>query len=143
MDPEHRPTHSCRHCQRVVIRAEDILESRRLKLPHTGFEVWKAVKDGCEFFLLLFNLKYHDQCDEAKGMGALRDALVKMIDSIPAYRTKPSTLEVSRTLLKAQLWMGDFYIVIDEEDNTLVLSLIYDGTLMSVSGREIRAHPGT
>jgi hypothetical protein len=143
MDPEHRPAHSCRHCQRIVLRAENVLGSRRIKLPHTGFEIWNAVNDGCALFLLLFDLTYHDQCGETKGIGALRDTLVKIINSVPAYGTKLSMLEKSRTLLKAQLWIGEFDIVVDKRDDTLVLSLQFERLAMSKSGMEIKAHPGT
>jgi len=62
-DDEHRNVHldqppitphSCKHCQRIVLRREHFIDpNNRLMLPHTVSEIRHAARSGCDFFRLL------------------------------------------------------------------------------------------
>jgi hypothetical protein len=47
------PPHSCKHCQRVVLRREHFTQSSCLVLPHTISEIRHAIKERCGFFMPL------------------------------------------------------------------------------------------
>jgi hypothetical protein len=48
------PPHSCRHCQRVVLRREHFNQPpSRVELPHTISEIRQAIEERCEFFMPL------------------------------------------------------------------------------------------
>jgi hypothetical protein len=53
--PHHPiPPHSCRHCQRVVLRREHFDQPpSRVELPHTISEIRQAIEERCEFFMPL------------------------------------------------------------------------------------------
>jgi hypothetical protein len=140
MDPEHRPAHSCKHCQRIVLRAENVLNSCRLELPHSGLDVWEAMKDRCEIFLPLFQRSFSGPYDEVEKKRALENAVH---DRFPWALKTYSLLEKRRIVLKARLWMGRFHIEIHKTRAVFALYLQYEGIRMSDFGTEIRAHPGT
>jgi hypothetical protein len=105
MNPDHRPAHSCRHCERIVLPHKMFIgPNRTLKLPHTGPEVRSALDDGCEIFLPLFG--------EAANRGS--SALMALVEAEypppKRFRTICWQVHKSRALRKAQKWGGTFYI---------------------------------
>ncbi|KAH5069019.1 hypothetical protein HBI56_186060 [Parastagonospora nodorum] len=52
---QYSPAHSCKHCQRIVLRRENFSEdSFKIKLPHTVSELREGIKNGCALLLQLF-----------------------------------------------------------------------------------------
>jgi hypothetical protein len=52
-----RPAHSCKHCQRIVIRREHIgHEICRIQLLHITTNIRKAVKDGFQVIAMFFGM---------------------------------------------------------------------------------------
>jgi len=47
------PPHSCKHCQRIVLRRKHFIRlPSRIRLPHTITELRQAIEDRCELILL-------------------------------------------------------------------------------------------
>lgn len=69
----YKPAHSCKHCQRIVLRRQNFeAEVCKIRLPHTPLEIRRAVRDGCEVIRLSFR-------DWAKMEHNSRSALMSKI----------------------------------------------------------------
>jgi hypothetical protein len=108
MDPDHRPAHSCKHCQRIVLPYEKFVgDNHTVKLPHSGPEIRSAVEDGCELFRLFF-ARGTNTCFE--GRSALSEFVTSKIGRPRRFRTICWKIAKFRALRKAQKWDGSFYI---------------------------------
>jgi hypothetical protein len=48
------PPHSCKHCERIVLRQEHFNQlPSRVELPHTISEIRQAIEERCGFFMVL------------------------------------------------------------------------------------------
>ena len=71
------PPHSCRHCQRVVLRREHFKNMMcRIELPHTVAELEEAITDRCHLIRLFVNLTM------MHGRLASREALEFLVSPI-------------------------------------------------------------
>ena len=53
-EPEPFVPHTCRHCQKIVVKAENAFRQQKLSI--SIFQAHRAAKDGCEVFAMLCTL---------------------------------------------------------------------------------------
>jgi hypothetical protein len=147
MDPDHRPAHACKHCQRIVLRPEhfdgDIC---KIKIPYNGSEIWRAVEEGCALFRLFFANGLSAQSD---GVLALEEA-IRRETSYNSNRMDTILGKVGelRSLRKARQWSGKFYVVIANNEGQFdvptgkVVFLQYEKTKMYGTCMSVKASPG-
>jgi hypothetical protein len=109
-DHLHRPAHSCKHCQRIVIRREYFTEEiYRIRLLHTANEVRKAVKDGCELIAMFFGMSTPGRTlrlSKLPTMGKLPRLAIITAKSTPFPSICPTKF--------ATLFMrNDFYMILE------------------------------
>jgi hypothetical protein len=153
------PAHSCKHCQRIVLRSEHFeSDSCTIKLPHTAQEIRRAFEDGCKFL----GIFYWPRPVFYKG----EFASTKLVRREPRwlslhperYVRRPSILRWYYTWAKSSLGFGTFWIKIYnlESPNVprwvsqgkisskpgYVLCPVYDHMCMTTFCRNIKALPG-
>jgi hypothetical protein len=107
MNADHRPAHSCKHCQRIVLPHKIFVGTNHtLKLPHTGPEVRSAIDDGCDLFLPLFGSGFFSDSVPPR----LHEFVEYSIAWAPGFRTVCWKISKYRALRKARKWGGSFYI---------------------------------
>jgi hypothetical protein len=149
MDPAHQPAHSCKYCQRMVLRPENFVDSVcRIEIPYTSTEIQSAVKDGCALFQLFF-------CAEGSGGNltiqfALEDSIKRQI-SANTNRSNSFSRKVRElhSLRKARRKTGKFYLVISSNEGQFnlpsgkVVFLQYERIEMHRTCMSIKASPGS
>jgi hypothetical protein len=148
MDPDHRPAHSCKHCQRIVLRYENFVEDVcPIEIPYTGSEVRRAVEDGCKLFRLFF---FADGNGAYDGEFALEDAIKgQVVSNLSRYNTVRRKISELRALPKARRWTGKFFVVISSNEGQFelpsgkVMYLQYERLEMHRTCMSIKASPGT
>jgi len=95
---DHHPItpHSCKHCQRIVLRRENFIQLPSLiKLPHTIPELRQAIKDRCELILIFASpeqpghLLVCSGCPDCKDNQASHNRML----AERAYKSLPSSYE--------------------------------------------------
>jgi len=76
-EPHHPiPPHSCKHCQRIVLRREHFIQLPSwIKLPHTKTELRQAIKDRCELILLFASPEQPEHLLVCSGCSDCEDSL--------------------------------------------------------------------
>ena len=121
-EPHHPvPVHSCKHCQRVVLRREHVTQpSCRIYLPHTITEVQRAVGDNCELMMCFAAALWPEHNRHCSGCPGCKD---------------PSLWNMSKLIELGHVAQGQFSISLSRTDflspNSLALKFWYHNQLGS------------
>ena len=83
--------HSCKHCQRIVLRREHFQhESNRVELPHTVNDIRQALKDKCELILLFASAKSPAHTLFCSGCSECADPQTQNLNKVAMLKYAPS-----------------------------------------------------
>ena len=129
--------HSCKHCQRIVLRREHFtkLQSNRVELPHTVNEIRQAIKDRCELILLFASAEspahalFCSGCSECGDIGTQNLDKVAMLKYAPNGSTNwffdPWKIRSCFYKLRSLCPLGPFSMIL-ERDESRNFSLRFD-----------------
>ena len=137
------PPHSCKHCQRIVLRREHFIQlPSRIKLPHSITELRQAIEDRCELILLFASPEQPGHllvCSGCSDCGDqktshIRELARRKYTFLPSYEGLPSYFSSVYDRLNSlrYLWgHGEFWIELDSwGKEPASLKLIYQGRFM-------------
>lgn len=151
MSSKNPPAHSCRHCQRIVLRRKDFAPpddldtSRHITLPHTAAEIRKALEDECVFFMCFFPCSNSFNHFDATSPLTLSQRKSNLVRTVQAYRPKKkldSTLVLDP--LRVKFCHGSFSIVVQRTKTYTKFDMLflYEGHSTLNGGIQMRASLG-
>jgi len=93
--------HSCKHCQRVVLRRDHFTkhQPKRVELPHTVNEIRQAINDRCELILLFASAKSPAHALFCYGCFECEDPRAQSLNKVAMLQNGPS--------LSTKTWFSD------------------------------------
>lgn len=143
------PPHSCRHCQRLVLRRKHFKTNYcSIDLPHTPADIWEALKDECVFFLCFFPLGADDGGLKQSEVATSLQRKSNLYRELQAKRPSRSGLLRYLDSLKFKSWLGSFSLIIRRESNadmrgtSYVMVFLYEGQPILQRGTDLKASLG-